>query len=60
MATHDVLLGQLSQTYPEHIKNFCFEVHIEGSKLDFDYKLREGISKNLNATHLMREMGITI
>lgn len=60
VATHDVGLGQLAKTFPENIKNRCFEVDINGNILTFDYKLREGISKNMNATILMKEMGITI
>ncbi len=60
VATHDVLLGKLSDKFPEHIRNHCFEVDIDGDQLHFDYRLKDGISKNLNATILMREMGITI
>lgn len=60
VATHDVGLGQLEGIFPNNIKNNCFEVDIIENKLHFDYKLREGVSQNLNATFLMREMGITI
>lgn len=60
IATHDIQLGELVNIFPENIKNYCFEVEIEGERLHFDYKLREGISKNLNATILMKKMGITI
>jgi len=60
VATHDVGLGKLQELFPENINNNCFEVDIVGNKLHFDYKLREGVSQNLNATFLMREMGITI
>ncbi len=60
VATHDVLLGRLSEVFPSNIRNHCFEVDIEGSQLHFDYRIRDGVSRNLNATLLMREMGITI
>ncbi len=60
VATHDVGLGVLQEIFPSNIKNNCFEVDIVGNKLNFDYKLRTGVSQNLNATFLMREMGITI
>ena len=60
VATHDVLLGKLSESFPDKIRNHCFEVDIEGDRLHFDYRLRDGVSRNLNATILMREMGITI
>jgi hypothetical protein len=59
IATHDLQLGSLINTFPQYIKNRCFEVDIHVDKLDFDYKLREGISQNLNATFLMDKMGIT-
>jgi DNA mismatch repair ATPase MutS len=60
VATHDVALGILQESFPEHILNRCFEVDIDGERLTFDYKLRDGVSKNMNATLLMREMGITV
>jgi len=60
VATHDVALGKLEETFPQNIKNKSFEVDINGSQLSFDYKLREGVSKNMNATILMKEMGITV
>lgn len=60
VATHDVSLGVLEETFPHQISNLCFEVDIENDQLFFDYKLRRGVSKNMNATLLMRQMGITI
>jgi DNA mismatch repair ATPase MutS len=60
VATHDIALGKLEYTFPKNIKNKSFEVDISGSKLTFDYKLRDGISRNMNATILMKEMGITV
>jgi DNA mismatch repair ATPase MutS len=60
IATHDVALGILEKTFPENIKNLCFEVDITSDKLTFDYKLRPGVSRNMNATILMRQMGITV
>ncbi len=60
IATHDVSLGSLHETFPANIRNCCFEVDTESERLSFDYKLRDGISKNMNATLLMRKMGITV
>ncbi|MBI9036786.1 MAG: hypothetical protein JEY97_01520 [Bacteroidales bacterium] len=60
IATHDLALGSLADIYPRNIVNHCFEVEIENEKLIFDYKLKNGISKNLNATFLMKQMGITM
>ena len=60
IATHDLDLGQLEQTYPANLTNFCFEAQIQHDKLLFDYKIRQGIAKNMNATFLMKQMGITL
>ena len=60
IATHDLILGELIKSYPNNIINKCFEVDITDGKLEFDYKLRDGISQNMNATFLMKKMGITI
>ncbi len=58
IATHDLSLGTLADEYPEFIRNKRFEVDILEDHLEFDYKLKDGISQNLNATFLMRQMGI--
>jgi len=58
VATHDIELGKLADDYPHQLDNRCFEVITEGNTLKFDYILHAGISQNLNATFLMRQMGI--
>lgn len=57
IATHDVMLGELEKELKK-VKNLRFEVNINQDKLTFDYKLRKGVSQNLNATFLMKKMGI--
>jgi hypothetical protein len=58
IATHDLALGELSNTHPDAIKNFCFEANIENDQLHFDYKLKSGLAQRMNATFLMKKMGI--
>ncbi len=58
IATHDTSLGELEGIYPDTIFNKCFEVEITGESVIFDYKLRDGITKHMNAGILMRQMGI--
>ena len=59
IATHDLSLGDLEHSFPENVKNRCFEIIIERDKLEYDYLLKEGIARNMNATILMEKMGIT-
>ena len=58
IATHDISLGEMEKVYPQNIFNKCFEVEISGESVIFDYKLRDGITKHMNAGILMRQMGI--
>ena len=60
IATHDLLLGELAKSFPEQIKNYCFEADIKNNELYFSYKVREGIAQNMNACFLMKKMGIVI
>ena len=60
IATHDLALGSLANNFPDNVTNKRFEVEIANKELVFDYKLKNGISQNLNATFLMKKMGITI
>lgn len=58
IATHDLELTHLEAKYPKQIRNLCFESTIENGELRFDYKLKEGVVKNMNACFLMEKMGI--
>ena len=57
-ATHDIDIGTMKATYPQYIDTKCFEISFQGDELIFDYTLKDGISKNLNASYLMKKMGI--
>lgn len=59
-ATHDTAISALINTYPDHIRNLCFEISVENDRMEIDYKLREGVCKNLNASYLMKKMGIVL
>ena len=58
IATHDLALGELENEYPGRVGNYSFEANIEHDQLFFDYKLKRGIAQKMNATFLMRKMGI--
>jgi hypothetical protein len=57
VATHDLGLTELAQNIPS-IKNQCFEVQLNNDELNFDYKLTNGVTRTMNATFLMKKMGI--
>ena len=58
IATHDLKLSEMEKEFPEQIKNLCFEIRIENNEMVFDYKLSDGVTKTMNATFLMKKMGI--
>ena len=60
IATHDVELAQLVTDFPQSISNYHFDVKIEGEELYFDYKLRPGVCQSLNASLLMKKIGIDL
>lgn len=58
IATHDLELGKLIESFPKNITNHCFEARIENDELSFDYTIMPGIARNMNASFLMKQMGI--
>jgi len=60
LATHDIELTQLQEQYPDSISNYHFDVQVANEELYFDYKLKTGVCKSLNATLLMKKIGINI
>jgi hypothetical protein len=60
IATHDVELAKLKDLYPDNILNYHFDVQVANDELYFDYKLKEGICTSLNASILMKKIGIEL
>jgi MutS domain V len=60
LATHDVELAQLQIDFPANIHNYHFDAQIENEELYFDYKLKEGICQSINASILMKKIGIEL
>ncbi len=60
IATHDVELAKMKETYLENILNYHFDVQVNNDELYFDYKLKEGICTSLNASILMKKIGIEL
>ena len=60
IATHDVELAKLKETYPANILNYHFDVQVSNEELYFDYRLKEGVCSSLNASILMKKIGIEL
>ena len=57
IATHDVSLCDLENQFLE-VKNYYFDAEIINNELHFDYTLKNGICKNMNASFLLKKMNI--
>jgi ABC-type multidrug transport system fused ATPase/permease subunit len=60
LATHDVELSNLEKEFPGSLENYHFDVQVQGEELYFDYKLKQGVCTSLNASILMKKIGIEI
>lgn len=58
VATHDLALGELQERFPANFHNVCFEIDHQGREIVYDYKLRSGVSRNMNASILLEQMGL--
>ena len=57
IATHDLSLCAISQKFSE-VKNYFFEAQIIKDELYFDYRFKSGVCQNMNASFLLKKMGI--
>ncbi|WP_288956181.1 DNA mismatch repair protein MutS [uncultured Polaribacter sp.] len=57
IATHDVSLCELENEF-SGIKNYYFDAEIIKDELHFDYTLKSGVCKNMNASFLLKKMEI--
>lgn len=58
IATHDLSLGEMEKEHPGEVVNYCFESYLGEEDVSFDYKIRPGVARNMNASFLMKKMGI--
>ncbi len=58
MATHDTDLANSESAADPSVTNYHFEGKIISDELYFDYKIKKGICESLNATTLMKKIGI--
>jgi DNA mismatch repair ATPase MutS len=55
-----VELAKLKDNYPANILNYHFDAQVDKEELYFDYKLKDGICSSLNASILMKKIGIEL
>jgi hypothetical protein len=57
IATHDLSLTEIEKEL-EAVKNYYFDAEIINDELYFDYKLKQGVCQNMNASFLLKKMEI--
>lgn len=57
IATHDLALCELENEFPQVINHY-FDAEIVNNELHFDYKFKDGVCKNMNASFLLKKMNI--
>lgn len=57
IATHDLGLCEIEKELPP-VSNYYFDAEIINDELHFDYGMKEGICKNMNASFLLKKMEI--
>ncbi len=57
IATHDLSLCEIATDLPQ-VKNRFFDAQIINDELYFDYKFKDGVCQNMNASFLLKKMGI--
>ena len=57
IATHDLSLCDIEDEL-EDVKNYYFDAEIINNELHFDYTLKQGVCKNMNASFLLKKMDI--
>lgn len=60
VTTHDLALTAIVDILGDKAHNVHFQDHLEGGKISFDYKLREGVVTKSNGLELMRSIGLNV
>ncbi|UJH89912.1 DNA mismatch repair protein MutS [Antarcticibacterium sp. 1MA-6-2] len=57
IATHDLSLCEVAEELPQ-VKNYYFDAEIINDELNFDYRFKNGVCQNMNASFLLKKMQI--
>ncbi len=57
IATHDLSLTEIEEELTK-CKNYYFDAEIINDELYFDYKFKEGVCQNMNASFFLKKMEI--
>ena len=60
IATPALALAKLKSAFPTIIINYPFDLHVNNDELYFDYRLKPGVCNSLNASILMKKIGIEL
>lgn len=60
LATHDLQLAVLEETYADYLKNYHFDIQVISGEMIFDYRLKKGACTIFNASMLLKKIGIDI
>lgn len=60
VTTHDLAITDTAGTFGSKAANVHFVDHLEGDRLVFDFKIREGVVQRSNALALMRAIGLKV
>jgi DNA mismatch repair ATPase MutS len=60
VTTHDLALTRIADHPALRAVNVHFDDHLEGGRVAFDYRLKEGVVTRSNAIALMRAVGLEV
>jgi hypothetical protein len=60
VSTHDLGISDLQEELPDAVRNVHLQEQVDGDKMTFDYKLRDGVVQSSNALLLMKMVGLEV
>lgn len=60
IATHDLQIAELEGEYPAKVRNFHFDITVDGEEMFFDYLIKNGECKTFNASMLLKAIGLDV
>jgi len=60
IATHDLQIAELEREYPKQLRNYHFDIQVNGDEMYFDYLIKAGECKTFNASMLLKAIGLDV
>src|SRR5690606_37292736 len=60
IAIHELQIAELEGKFPKELRNYHFDIQVDGEEMYFNYRIKDGECKTFNASMLLKAIGMDV